>query len=324
MSTRWAFWNSGFWRWLFNREPSRQEPGSIPDQPPVTPPVVVPPVVVPPVVTPPVVTPPVVTPPAARPNPCAGGLHSFCESYDGKRSDSQLAKIGWPVDKTFIHVWDTGNSQPVWSAKGLRVLNIKNPAYRGTNLWDTYPKDWKAAITGYIGRARAGGCVAVSVDTENWLLQAGPPFHEFLYQSAKAAGLMVFNVPRIGLRHFFKNKEADGWAWSDMTSRPGRLFWTQKQVCDFWNRNSDLEVAWDYGTDPQAFINETTYLTGLGYTVPSVPMMDGAGRDNVQRIPDASAAAMVVPLWLRYGTIGIFNAHNLGPKFVGALRSVRP
>ena len=205
------------------------------------------------------------------------------------------------------------------------MLNIKNPNGEGKNLWDHQPADWRAAITGFIGRAKAAGCVAVSVDTENWLIQVGPQFHEFLYQSAKAAHLLVFNVPRVGLAHFMSNKESDGWAWAAPVTRPGRLGWSPHAVCEFWNWNSDLEVAWDYGTDAGAFFRATDYLTAQGYTVPSVPMMDGAGSEKYgQRIPDAVAAAMVVPLWLRYGAIGIFNPFNLGPQFVAALRGIRP
>lgn len=275
----------------------------------VTPPPLPPPVVV---VPPPVAQPP--PPPVARPR--LGQLHIWCEAYDGTRADSQLAKLGWPADKVWIHTWDSATK---WSNFGRRVLSIKNPNANGTNRWDHPIADWRSAIDGFCRVAKASACSAVSIDLENWLISTGPQLVKYLYEAAHSVGLPVILVPRLGLDHLLTARD-DNWAW---TRPPPRANLTPRQVCDWLNHYVDVDCQWDYGTSAQVFVDARTYLDGLGYTVPIVPMMDGAGRDGQQRIPDAAAAAMVRVLWREFGSLGIFNPHNLGPQFVAALQEVR-
>ena len=245
-----------------------------------------------------------------------GQLHIFCEAFDGRRSDSQIVKLGWPADKVWVHVWD---SPTAWSSYGRRVLTIKNPNGNGSNRWDHPIADWRGALDGLCRVAKANGCSAVSIDLENWLISTGPALIQHLYGAAHAVGLPLINVPRLGLDHLLVGRE-DNWAW---TRPPPRANMTPQAVCEHLNRFTDLDVQWDYGTRWQVFGEARDYLTGLGYRVPIVPMMDGAGRDGKQRLSDTDAAAMVGPLWAAFGSLGILNPHALGPKFIGALRDIR-
>jgi hypothetical protein len=255
-------------------------------------------------------------PPSVPVHARLGQLHVYCENYSADNAASQIVKLGWPADTVWIHVWDPPGK---WSAHGRRVLSIKNPNKDGNNRWDHPIADWRGAIDGFCRIAKANGCSAVSIDLENWLIQTGPALILHLYSAAHANGLPVINVPRLGLDHLLTGKE-DNWAW---TRPPPRANMTPAQVCNHLNLYTDVDLQWDYGTRWQAFTEARDYLTGLGYRVPIIPMMDGAGRSGQQRLSDADAAAMVGPLWSAFGSIGIFNPHNLGPKFVGALRDIR-
>jgi hypothetical protein len=243
-------------------------------------------------------------------------LHIYCESSNSGNADSQIVKLGWPADKVWVHVWDPPGK---WSGYGRRVLSIKNPDKDGKNRWDHPIADWRGALDGFCRVAKASGCSAVSVDLEGWLIMTGPALIQHLYGTAHAVGLPVINVPKVGLDHLLTGKE-DNWAW---TRPPPRANMTPQAVCAHLNAYTDLDVQWYYGTRWQTFSEARDYLTGLGYRVPIVPMMDGAGRDGRQRLADADAAAMVGPLWAAFGSLGIFNPHALGPKFIGALRDIR-
>ena len=271
-----------------------------------------------PIVGEPVVVTPTPTPiPTPVPNSSRlGQLHIYCESYDGAGKDSQLVKLGWPSDRVWIHVWDSATS---WSKYGRRVLSIKNPYATGNNRWDRPMTDWRGAIDGFCRVAKASGCSAVSIDLEGWLIQTGPALVQHLYGAAHAVGLPVINVPKVGLEHLLVGRD-DNWAW---TRPPPRANMSAEQVCDHMNKYTDVDLQWYYGTRWQTFMEARDYLGKYGYKVPIVPMMDGAGRDGKQRIADAGAAAMVEPLYAAFGSIGIFNPHSLGPKFVAALRDIR-
>ena len=285
----------------------------------VPPVVVVSPVVVPPVVVPPVVVPPVVVPPVVVP-PSRARLHRldiFCESFDGTRCDGQLAKLDWPKDQVWIHTWDPAAK---WSAKGRRVLCIKNPNGGGSNEWDNPIKDWRPAIDRLCRRAKAAGCSATSIDLENWLIAAGPELIKHMYGASHAVGLPLINVPKVGLEHLLVERD-NNYAWT--SHRPGRAGLTPQEVVDILSVYTDVDVQWYYSTRWQTFVEARNELDKLNYRTPIVPMIDGAGRDGVQRNADAPMAAMVAPLWKEFGSLAIFNPHNLGPKLVAELRKVR-
>jgi hypothetical protein len=205
----------------------------------------------------PVVDPVVVAPPQPKPEPLVptplawmppepkeclpNTLHIFCEASGPLTFFG--AATGRPANEIYYHA-----IYGVAPASG-RTFRLIHPFYAPCkDPFDLAP---------YVSRAKAEGCVGISVDPEAWIPQQGPQWFRTLSAECRKCGLLLAVVPKIKLEHLV--------TWWKMSSEDaGKVI---SETCD-------IDLEWQYLTTgdqyADSFESDTVSIQQLG-------LVDGTG-----------------------------------------------
>lgn len=247
-------------------------------------------------------------PPPAQVPPRLGELHIWAESYDGRRYDDLLAKVGWPHARTFVHANDGDRTVASRGRRHVHALHFYFAPWNNTGLTVSGRQN---LVDIAIARARKLGASAVSIDHETHFIMWGPNFLQYLHDRCDAADLPLIHVPLSGWGHLLDSRTRDDWAWT----RSDRFNMSEQAVAAFLQANTAISLQWYYGPDAQVFLSGADRCERLGYTRPLVPLMDGAGR-----LTAAQQVALAETIWQRFGSIGLFNPAGVSPDLIATLR----